>query len=111
MDPAPARYMIRINGHLGATMPSAFPALVSQHHGAHTVLTGMAVPEPSLSRGRSVTGGSAAIDPGVPDHRDPVMISRAARSNPGSTGRAPLLPGTIRQRLRGEGNDHRHRAT
>ena len=41
MDPAPARYMIRINGHLGATMLSAFPALAPQHHGAHTVLTGL----------------------------------------------------------------------
>ena len=41
MDPASARYMIRINGHLGATMLSAFPALAPQHHGAHTVLTGL----------------------------------------------------------------------
>jgi hypothetical protein len=41
MDPAPATYMIRINGHLGATMLSAFPALAPQHHGAHTVLTGL----------------------------------------------------------------------
>ena len=41
MDPAPALYMIRINGHLGATMLSAFPALAPQHHGAHTVLTGL----------------------------------------------------------------------
>ena len=41
MDPAPARYMIRIHGHLGATMLSAFPALAPQHHGAHTVLTGL----------------------------------------------------------------------
>ena len=41
MDPAPARYMIRINGHLGATMLSAFPALTPQQHGAHTVLTGL----------------------------------------------------------------------
>jgi hypothetical protein len=41
MDPVPARYMIRINGHLGATMLSAFPALVSRHHGEHTVLTGL----------------------------------------------------------------------
>jgi hypothetical protein len=38
--PAPARYMIRINGHLGAIMLSAFPAL-APHHGAHTVLTGL----------------------------------------------------------------------
>ncbi len=41
MDPAPARYTIRINGHLGATVLSTFPALVSRRHGAHTVLTGL----------------------------------------------------------------------
>ena len=40
MDPAPAPYMIRINGHLGATVLSAFPALAPRRHGAHTVLTG-----------------------------------------------------------------------
>ena len=33
--------MIRINGHLGATVLSAFPALVSQRQGAHTVLSGV----------------------------------------------------------------------
>jgi hypothetical protein len=41
MDPAPALYTIRINGHLGATMLSAFPALMPDRHGAHTVLTGL----------------------------------------------------------------------
>jgi hypothetical protein len=41
MDPASARYTIRINGHLGATVLSAFPALESRRHGAHTLLTGM----------------------------------------------------------------------
>jgi hypothetical protein len=41
MDPAPALYMIRINGHLGATVLSAFPAMAPHHHGAHTVLTGL----------------------------------------------------------------------
>jgi hypothetical protein len=41
MDPAPAWYAIRIHGHLGATVLSAFPAVVPQHHGAHTVLTGL----------------------------------------------------------------------
>jgi hypothetical protein len=40
MDPVAAPYMIRINGHLGATVLSAFPALAPQHHGAQTVLTG-----------------------------------------------------------------------
>jgi hypothetical protein len=41
MDLAPAPYMIRINGHLGATLLSAFPALAPRLHGAHTVLTGL----------------------------------------------------------------------
>jgi hypothetical protein len=41
MDAAPAQYVIRINGHLGATVLSAFPALAPQYHGAHTVLTGL----------------------------------------------------------------------
>ena len=41
MDPAPARYTIRIHGHLGATVLSAFPALVPQRNGADTVLTGL----------------------------------------------------------------------
>ena len=40
MDPAPPRYVIRINGHLGAGVLSAFPALASAWHGAHTVLAG-----------------------------------------------------------------------
>jgi hypothetical protein len=41
MDPAPARYAIRIRGHLGATVLSAFPAMLSQRQGADTVLTGL----------------------------------------------------------------------
>jgi hypothetical protein len=41
MDPAPTLYMIRINGHLGATVLSAFPAMAPRWHGAHTVLTGL----------------------------------------------------------------------
>ena len=41
MDPAPALYTIRLNGHLGAMMLSAFPAMVPQWQGAETVLTGL----------------------------------------------------------------------
>ena len=41
VDPTPARYAIRIHGHLGATVLSAFPALVPLWHGADTVLTGL----------------------------------------------------------------------
>jgi hypothetical protein len=41
VDAASARYMIRINGHLGATLLSAFPAMAWQRQGPETVLTGV----------------------------------------------------------------------
>ena len=42
MDPASARYMIRIKGHLGATLLSAFPAMAwEKRPGPETALTGM----------------------------------------------------------------------
>jgi hypothetical protein len=41
MVPARAPYMIRINGHLGAVVLSAFPEMASQRYGAHAVLTGL----------------------------------------------------------------------
>ena len=41
MDPAPGRYTIRIKGHLGAMMLSAFAAMVPQRRGGDTVLTGL----------------------------------------------------------------------
>jgi hypothetical protein len=41
MDPAPARYAIRINGHLGDMMLCAFPAMVPHWQGTQTVLTGL----------------------------------------------------------------------
>ena len=41
VDSTPARYVIQIHGHLGPTVRLAFPALVSQWHGAGTVLTGL----------------------------------------------------------------------
>jgi len=41
MDPASARYMIRIKGHLGATLLSAFPAMAWEREGPETVLTGL----------------------------------------------------------------------
>jgi hypothetical protein len=41
MDTAPALYAIRINGHLGAMMLSAFPAMTPQRDGADTMLTGL----------------------------------------------------------------------
>jgi hypothetical protein len=47
MDPASARYMIRINGHLGATLLSAFPAMAWKRQGPETVLIGM-LDQPAL---------------------------------------------------------------
>jgi len=47
MDPASARYLIRINGHLGATLLSAFPAMTWKRQGQETVLTG-ALDQPGL---------------------------------------------------------------
>ena len=41
MGPAAARYMIRVNGHLGATLLSAFPAMAWERQGPETVLTGV----------------------------------------------------------------------
>jgi hypothetical protein len=41
MESAAVRYMIRINGHLGAMMLSAFPAMTPEWDGADTVLTGL----------------------------------------------------------------------
>jgi hypothetical protein len=41
MDLAPVLYAIRIRGHLGATVLSAFPALVPRWRGGDTVLTGL----------------------------------------------------------------------
>jgi hypothetical protein len=39
MDPAYARYLIRINGHLGAALLSAFPLTTWERQGQETVLT------------------------------------------------------------------------
>ena len=41
MDTAPALYRIRVNGHLGAMMLFAFPAMAQRRDGADTVLTGL----------------------------------------------------------------------
>jgi hypothetical protein len=43
----PALYAIRINGHVGATLLSAFPAMVTQQDGPVTVLTGV-MDQPAL---------------------------------------------------------------
>ena len=40
MDWAPALYVIRVDGHLGAMALSAFPGMAPEQKGTHTVLTG-----------------------------------------------------------------------
>jgi hypothetical protein len=47
MDPASASYVIRIKGHLGPTLLSAFPGMAWQLRGQETVLTG-ALDRPGL---------------------------------------------------------------
>jgi hypothetical protein len=47
MEPACDSYLIRINGHLGATLLGAFPAMAWQRRGQETVLTG-ALDRPAL---------------------------------------------------------------
>ncbi len=47
MDPSSARYVIRIKGHLGTTLLSAFPAMAWKRQGPETVLTGM-LDQPAL---------------------------------------------------------------
>jgi len=41
VNAASARYLIRIKGHLGATLLSAFPAMAARCEGQETVLTGV----------------------------------------------------------------------
>ena len=41
MVPVSAGYVIRVNGHLGATLLSAFPAMAWERRGPETVLTGV----------------------------------------------------------------------
>ena len=47
-DPPPYRYCIRIRGHLGDTLRSAFPALQAEVNGGDTVLTGLLADGPAL---------------------------------------------------------------
>jgi monoterpene epsilon-lactone hydrolase len=41
MSDDPVLYQIRVNGHLGPTLLTAFPTLTPQQQGAETVLTGL----------------------------------------------------------------------
>ena len=41
MGDDPVLYQFRVNGHLGPTLLTAFPALVPQQEGTETVLTGL----------------------------------------------------------------------
>ena len=41
MGDDPVLYQFRVNGHLGPTLLTAFPALVSRQQGTETVLTGL----------------------------------------------------------------------
>ncbi len=82
MDPAPALYMIRINGHLGATVLSAFPAMAPKRHGTHTVLTGL------LDRS-ALYGVLAEIEALGLDLLEVRQLTRDRRSPGSGDGRSP----------------------
>ena len=76
MDPAPARYAIRIHGHLGATVLSAFPAMLSQRQGADPVLTGRCCMACWLRSRRSASTWSRfASSHGTGNHQDQVTAA------------------------------------
>jgi hypothetical protein len=58
----PVRYQIRVDGHLGPTLLTAFPALVPQQQGAETVLTGL-LPDAAALYG--VLAEVEALGPGL----------------------------------------------
>src|ERR1039457_5004487 len=90
MDPASARYLIRINGHLGVTLLAAFPALAWKRQGPETVLTGM-LDRPALP---GVLGEMEALapEPGRPPSQAqaPAPRPRAPPPPPRGKRRAPF---------------------
>jgi hypothetical protein len=54
MDPASARYTIRINGYLGDMLPSALPAPACHWQGQEAVLNGV-LDQPRLVSGRATS--------------------------------------------------------
>src|SRR5262249_4543019 len=77
-DPPPHRYRIRVRGHLGETMRSAFPTLEARARGGDTVLTGPLPDRASLQR---FAARCARKDRGA--------RARAARGPPAATGVTP----------------------
>jgi hypothetical protein len=75
-------YTIRIHGHLGATVLSAFPALAAQWHGPHTVLTGL------LDRS-ALYGVLAEIEALGLDLIEVRQLTRPRRSSGSGDGRSP----------------------
>jgi hypothetical protein len=92
MDPGLARYAIRINGHLGATLLSAFLPLASRQQGAHTVLTGLL--------DRSALFGVLAEIEARGDHRNPAMTDHLPAGEPVGAMEGTRLPGDSRRRGR-----------
>ena len=75
-------YTIRIHGHLGATVLSAFPALAPRRHGPHTVLTGR------LDRS-ALYGVLAEIEALGLDLIEVRQLTRPRRSSGSGDGRSP----------------------
>jgi uncharacterized iron-regulated membrane protein len=90
MDPAPARYLIRINGNLRAAVLGAFPALAPQHHGPDTVLTG-------LLDWSALCGVLAEIEALGFDLLE-IRMPTPDRTSPGDAARPDLSPARRRRR-------------
>ena len=105
MDPAPAPYLIRISGHLGATLLSAFPALAPQHHGAHTVLTGLleALPRHETAHGALLAGILDVLHGSSPAAREQSSLPPAEELSPGELRVLRYLPTNLsRPEIAGE---------
>jgi len=91
MDPTPVRYAIRIHGHLGATVLSAFPALVPRRHGADAVLSGLLDRYALYGVLAEIVGARAGPGRGPPAHTAPEITKICdSRSTPAPRWTQPI---------------------
>jgi epsilon-lactone hydrolase len=79
MGDDPVLYQFRVNGHLGPTLLTAFPALVSRQQGTETVLTGL-VPDAAALYGVLAEIEALGLD---------LLEVRKIRPEPADSGETP----------------------